>query len=120
MVPQKSFLEFVSDIFEKWKKMTVLTPLEKNLKYPKKDFFFEKSYIFFLNLYFKFDKNVIYGHCPSMASMAQTMVHRVLFLVSMDIQRSNRFDGSHFWASGHLPTASEWLSSMWAIMAPTG
>ena len=52
------------------------------------------------------------------ASMAKKTVHKVLFLVSMDSQRSKKFDGSHFWALGCLQTASGGLESIWAIMAP--
>ena len=50
--------------------------------------------------------------------MAKTTVHKVLFLVSMDCQRSKKLDGSQFWALECLLTASGWLESIWAIMAP--
>ena len=49
--------------------------------------------------------------------MTKITPHRVLFLVSMDSQRSKKFDGSHFWALGCLQTASGWLESIRAIMA---
>ena len=52
------------------------------------------------------------------AGLAKTTTHRVLFLVSMDSQRSKKFDGSHFLALGCLLTASGWLESIRAIMAP--
>ena len=51
--------------------------------------------------------------------MAKTTVHKVLFLVSMDSQRSKELDGSQFWALECLLTASGWLESIRAIMAPT-
>ena len=50
--------------------------------------------------------------------MAKTTVHKVLFLVSMDSQRSKELDGSQFWALECLLTASGWLESIRAIMAP--
>ena len=52
------------------------------------------------------------------AGLAKTTAHRMLFLVSMDSQRSKKFDGSHFWALECLQTASRWLKSIRAIMAP--
>ena len=63
-------------------------------------------------------KIFIFHHGLSTASLAKTIAHRVLFLVSMDSQRSKKFDGSHFWALGCLLTASGWLESIRAIMAP--
>ena len=57
IVPEKLFLEFVSEIFEKLKKnfLTVFTskgpPFGKKSKISKKNFFWKKSYFFFLNLY---------------------------------------------------------------------
>ena len=36
------------------------------------------------------------------AGLAKTTAHRMLFLVSMDSQRSKKFDGSHF----RMPTDS--------------
>ena len=50
--------------------------------------------------------------------MAKTTVHKVLFLVSMDSQRSKELDGSQFWALESLLTALGWLESIRAIMAP--
>ena len=50
--------------------------------------------------------------------MANTTVNKVLFLVSTDSQRSKKIDGSHFWALECLLTASGWLESIRAIMAP--
>ena len=38
--------------------------------------------------------------------------------MSLDSQRSNKLDGSHLWASGHLSTASEWIKLILAILAP--
>ena len=55
---------------------------------------------------------------PWTAGLAKITAHRVLFLVSMDSQRSKKFDGSHFWPLGCLLTASGWLESIQAIMAP--
>ena len=52
------------------------------------------------------------------AGLAKTTAHRMLFLVSMDSQRSKKFDGSHIWALGYPLTASGWLKSIWAIMPP--
>ena len=63
-------------------------------------------------------KNFIFRHCLSTASMAKTTIHKVLFLVSMDSQRSKELDGSQFWALECLLTASGWLESIRAIMAP--
>ena len=63
-------------------------------------------------------KIFIFRHGLLTARLAKTTAHRVLFLVSMDSQRSKKFDGSHFWALGCLLTASGWLESIWAIMAP--
>ena len=63
-------------------------------------------------------KIFIFRHGPSTARLAKTTAHRVLFLVSMDSQRSKKFDGNHFWALGCLQTASGWLESIRAIMAP--
>ena len=63
-------------------------------------------------------KIFIFCHGPSTARLAKTTACRVLFLVSMDSQRSKKFDGSHFWALGCLLTASGWLESIRAIMAP--
>ena len=50
--------------------------------------------------------------------MAKTTVHKVLFLVSIDGQRSKELDGSQFWALECLLTGSGWLESIQAIMAP--
>ena len=50
--------------------------------------------------------------------MAKTTVHKVLILVSMDSLRSNELNGSQFWALECLLTASGWLESIRAIMAP--
>ena len=63
-------------------------------------------------------KIFIFRHGLLTARLAKTTAHRVLFLVSMDSQRSKKFDGSHFWALGCLLTASGWLESIRAIMAP--
>ena len=63
-------------------------------------------------------KIFIFRHGLLTAGLAKTTAHRVLFLVSMDSQRSKKFDGSHFWALGCLQTASGWLESIRAIMAP--
>merc|ERR1711893_414721 len=63
-------------------------------------------------------KIFIFHHGLLTAGFAKTTAHRVLFLVSMDSQRSKKFDGSHFWALGCLLTASGWLESIRAIMAP--
>ena len=63
-------------------------------------------------------KIFIFRHCLLIAGLAKTTAHRVLFLVSMDSQRSKKFDGSHFWALVCLQTASGWLESIRAIMAP--
>ena len=63
-------------------------------------------------------KIFIFRHCLLIAGLAKTTAHRVLFMVSMDSQRSKKFDGSHFWALGCLQTASGWLESIRAIMAP--
>ena len=63
-------------------------------------------------------KIFIFRHGLLTAGLAKTTAHRVLFLVSMDSQRSKKFDGSHFWALGCLLTASGWLESIRAIMAP--
>ena len=63
-------------------------------------------------------KIFIFRHGLLTAGLAKTTAHRVLFLVSMDSQRSKKFDGSHFWALGCLQTASRWLKSIRAIMAP--
>ena len=57
-------------------------------------------------------KIFIFHHGLSIASLAKTIAHRVLFLVSMDSQRSTKFDGSHFWALECLLTASGWLESI--------
>ena len=40
------------------------------------------------------------------ARLAKTTAHRVLFFMSMDSQRSKKFDGSQFWALECLLTAS--------------
>ena len=63
-------------------------------------------------------KIFIFRHGLWTARLAKTTAHRMLFLVSMDSQRSKKFDGSHFWALGCLQTASRWLKSIRAIMAP--
>ena len=63
-------------------------------------------------------KIFIFGHGLWTTGLAKTKADRVLFLVSMDSQRSKKFDGSHFWALGCLLTASGWLESIWAIMVP--
>ena len=63
-------------------------------------------------------KIFIFCHGLLTAGLAKTTAHRVLFLVSMDSQRSKYFDGSHFWALGCLLTASGVLKSIWAIMPP--
>ena len=63
-------------------------------------------------------KNFIFRHCLLTASMAKTAIHKVLFLVSMDIKRSKDLDGSQFWALECLLTGSGWLESIRAIMAP--
>ena len=57
-------------------------------------------------------KIFIFRHGLLTAGLAKTTAHRVLFLVSMDSQRSEKFDGSHFWALGCLLTASGWLKSI--------
>ena len=41
-------------------------------------------------------KIFIFHHGLSTASLAKTIAHRVLLLVSMDSQRSKKFDGSEF------------------------
>ena len=114
----------------------------KKSKISKKIFFFKKSYFFFLNLHctcskrsfevynshvskdFKFwpifaYKISFFVTAFSTASMANTTVHKVLFLVSMDCQRFKKLDGSQFWALECLLTASGWLESIRTIMAPT-
>ena len=63
-------------------------------------------------------KIIIFCHGPSTARLAKTTAHRVLYLVSMDSQRSKKFDGTHFWALERLLTASGWLESIRAIMPP--
>ena len=63
-------------------------------------------------------KNFIYWYCPSTATMGQNIIHRGLSLVSMDSKISNKLDGSHFWAHGHLPTTLEWLKLFPAIVVP--
>ena len=65
-----------------------------------------------------FMKIFIFRHGLLTARLAKTTAHRVLFLVSMDSQRSKKIDGSHFWALECLLTASGWLESIRAIMAP--
>ena len=146
MVPWKSFLGFVFKIFEKRKKifLTISTskgpPFGKKIENIKKIFFFGKNHTFslwicivhvlsFLLMYItlmyqKFSiltyfcmKIFIFRHGLLTAGLAKTTAHRVLFLVSMDSQRSKKFDGSHFWALECLLTASEWLESIRAIMA---
>ena len=62
-------------------------------------------------------KIFIFHHGISTGGLAKTTAHSVLFLVSMDSQRSKKFDGSHFWALECLLIASEWLESIRAIMA---
>ena len=62
-------------------------------------------------------KIFIFRHGPSTARLAKTTAHRVLYLVSMDSQRSKKFDGTRFWALGRLLTASGWRESIRAIMA---
>ena len=57
-------------------------------------------------------KIFIFHHGLLKAGLAKTKTHRVLFLVSMDSQRSKKFDGSHFWALECLLTASGWLESI--------
>ena len=57
-------------------------------------------------------KIFIFHHGLLTAGFAKTTAHRVLFLVSMDSQRSKKFDGSHFWALECLLTASGWLESI--------
>ena len=57
-------------------------------------------------------KIFIFHHGLLTAGLAKTTTHRVLFLVSMDSQRSKKFDGSHFWALECLLTASGWLESI--------
>ena len=57
-------------------------------------------------------KFFIFRHGLLTARLAKTTAHRVLFLVSMDSQRSKKFDGSHFWALECLLTASGWLESI--------
>ena len=57
-------------------------------------------------------KIFIFHYGPSTARLAKTTAHRVLYLVSMDSQRSKKFDGSHFWALECLLTASGWLKSI--------
>ena len=64
-------------------------------------------------------KIFIFHHGLLTARLAKTTTHRVLFLVSMDSQRSKKLDGSQFWALECLLTASEWLEFIPAIMAPT-
>ena len=109
-------------------------PLEKNQIFQKKNLFCKQSYFFFLNSYctcsmLMFDITLIYQkifcmkififhHGLLTAGLAKTTAHRVLFLVSMDRQRSKKFDESHFWALGCLLTASGRLESIRAIMPP--
>ena len=57
-------------------------------------------------------KIFIFHHGLLTAGLAKTTTHRVLFLVSMDSQRSKKFDGSHFWALECLLTALGWLESI--------
>ena len=62
----------------------IITPMEKSLK--------------FSNLELFLNERKIFCHHPSKVSMIPAIVNWELFLVSIDIQRSNKYDGSHFWA----------------------
>ena len=139
MVLGKSFFKFFFEIFEKSKKilLTILTskgpPFEKKFKNFKKKYFFANNHTFsfwiwilyvfsFLLRYVtiiylkisNFDLFMleIFIFCldPTAASIAKTIVQRLLFMVSIDSWRSKKLNTSHFWALGCLLMASGCLN----------
>ena len=46
------------------------------------------------------------------------IVHKLVFLVSLNSWRSEKWDASQVWALGHLLTASEWLESILGHIGP--